>query len=112
MSQFSNQTMPSIIWETSGRSNWLRYHIHLVSGREDYSDPITSGNVSGKMDKDLSLDLWENFVSGMSAGYPDIADYDANSVRFSTPLLPAPASHYCNPPCTTSNPLLQLFPPP
>ena len=26
------------------------------------------------MGKDLSLDLWENFVSGM--GYPDVADYD------------------------------------
>ena len=29
------------------------------------------------------MDLWENFVSGMSAGYPSIAEYDANvDVRY------------------------------
>ena len=33
-----------------------------------------SGNLTHQMGKDLSLDLWENFVSGM--GYPDVADYD------------------------------------
>jgi len=49
LSQFGNQTMPSVIW----------------------SNP---GNLTHQMGKDLSLDLWENFVSGM--GYPDVADYD------------------------------------
>lgn len=49
LSQFGNQTMPSVIWSNTG-------------------------NLSQQMGKDLSLDLWENFVSGM--GYPDVADYD------------------------------------
>ena len=42
------------------------------------------GNASTELGKDLSMDLWENFVSGMSAGYPSIAEYDANvDVRYS-----------------------------
>merc|ERR1719367_1838777 len=53
LSQFGNQTMPSVIWSTSGNS-------------------------STELGTDLSMDLWENFVSGMSAGYPSIAEYDAN----------------------------------
>ncbi|XP_023336535.1 lutropin-choriogonadotropic hormone receptor [Eurytemora carolleeae] len=43
----------------------------------------TSGNLSAVPGKDLSLDLWENFVSNM--GYPDVADYDENSISFFKP---------------------------
>ena len=39
--------------------------------------PGYPGNASAGLGKDLSLDLWENFVSGMSAGYPNLAEYDA-----------------------------------
>jgi len=58
LSQFGNQTMPSVIWSNSG-------------------------NLSQQMGKDLSLDLWENFVTGM--GYPDVADYDPSSISFFKP---------------------------
>lgn len=34
---------------------------------------------------DLSMDLWENFVSGMSGTYPDVEDYDPSSISFFKP---------------------------
>ena len=50
----------------------------------DINDKYCSpGNASTELGEDLSMDLWENFVSGMSAGYPSIAEYDANvDVRY------------------------------
>ena len=43
---------------------------------------IFAGNTSSSLDKDLSMDLWENFVSGMTKGYPDMANYDETAVRW------------------------------
>ena len=46
---------------------------------------FVTGNLSTVPGKDLSLDLWENFVSNM--GYPDVADYDENSISFFKPQV-------------------------
>ena len=42
---------------------------------------LISGNLTGQIGEELSVDLWENFVSGMS-NYPD---YDADSISFFKP---------------------------
>jgi len=44
-----------------------------------------AGNFSNQIGPDLSQDLWENFVSGISGGYPDVADYDPTSISFFKP---------------------------
>ena len=129
LSQFGNQTMPSVIWSTSGRDHECGDDFYLAAHDDSYSDEDSdknlrtkeftsiwalkhrighwtmtvimmmmllmmmtmiindkaswSGNASTELGKDLSMDLWENFVSGMSAGYPSIAEYDANvDVRY------------------------------
>ena len=46
---------------------------------------LSPGNITNQIGKDLSLDLWENFVSGISGGYPDVADYDPESISFFKP---------------------------
>ena len=57
-----------------------------VNSAQHYSTLIfVTGNLSAVPGKDLSLDLWENFVSNM--GYPDIADYDENSISFFKPQV-------------------------
>ena len=43
---------------------------------------ICAGNTSASLGEDLSMDLWENFVSGMAKGYPDMANYDETAVRW------------------------------
>jgi len=70
LSEFGNKSMPSVIWSNSG-------------------------NFSNQIGPDLSQDLWENFVSGISGGYPDVADYDPTSISFFQAtrghrLLPSP----------------------
>ena len=44
-----------------------------------------SGNLS--LGDDLSVDLWENFMTGMPglSSYPDMGDYDPDSISFFKP---------------------------
>ena len=54
---------------------------------ENYRFPMfsVSGNLS--LGDDLSVDLWENFMSEMPglSNYPDVGDYDPDSISFFKP---------------------------
>ena len=46
---------------------------------------FVTGNLT--LGEDLSVDLWENFMSGMPgiSSYPDVGDYDPDSISFFKP---------------------------
>ena len=84
--------------ELSGTKKYVKNQRGTIVNKRKFNDykkyivPSTSfslyfvtGNLSTVPGKDLSLDLWENFVSNM--GYPDVADYDENSISFFKPQV-------------------------
>ena len=59
----------------------LRTPTRLSLQKKMHLNLLISGNLTGQIGEELSVDLWENFVSGMS-NYPD---YDADSISFFKP---------------------------